>query len=182
MKRIGKELWKNKTLYLMALPLMAACFLFSYLPMPGIVVAFKDYNFRDGIWGSPWCGLDNFKFFFNSTSFKTITVNTLWINFNNIFWSTILAVLFAICLNEITNYKLKKIYQIFMFIPYFFSAIIVGRFVLMLFSNSYGLVNTVIKAFGGTPIEWYNSPQYWVKILVGTNLWKHLGYSVIIYI
>ena len=182
LKNVGKELWKNKVFYLMTLPLVACSFLFSYLPMPGLVVAFKDYDFQGGIWNSPWCGFDNFKYFFSSNSFSTITFNTLWINFNNILWSTILAVVFSICLNEIKSNKAKKIYQIFMFIPYFFSAVIVGRFVYMVFSNNYGMLNQVLEAIGLSGTDWYSHPEYWVKILVGTNLWKNLGYNIIIYV
>lgn len=179
---IGKELWKNKILYLMVVPLLALCILFSYLPMPGLVVAFKDFSLRDGIWGSPWNGIENFKYFFESTSFTRVTFNTLWINLNNILWSTVLAVVFAICFNEIKGARRKKLYQIFMFIPYFFSAVIVGRFVYLMFSNNFGLINQAIEALGAQGIDWYTHPEYWVKILVGTNLWKNVGYNVIIYI
>lgn len=179
---VGKELWKNKVLYLMTVPILLLCFLFSYLPMPGIVMAFKDFDLREGIWGSSWNGIENFKRFFESTSFARVTFNTIWINFNNILWGTVLAVVFAICFNEIKGARRKRIYQIFMFIPYFFSAVIVGRFVDLLFSTNAGIINQVIGTLGGQEIEWYSSPQYWVKILVGTNLWKNVGYNMIIYI
>ena len=178
----GKEIWKNKVLYAMVLPILLLCFLFSYLPMPGLAVAFKDFKISDGIWGSEWNGIENFRRFFESTSFVRVTVNTLWINLNNILWSTVLAVAFAICFNEIKGARRKRVYQIFMFIPYFFSAVIVGRFVYLIFSNNYGMLNQVLEALGAQGIEWYSHPEYWVKILVGTNLWKNVGYNVIIYI
>ena len=180
--RQERELWKNRYLYLMAAPALIIYFLFSYAPMYGILIAFKKYNFRDGIFGSPWCGFDNFLFYFKTDDFYRTTFNTLWINFNNILWETVLAVLFAIFLNEIRSRFFKRTFQVLMFLPYFFSAIIIGKFVTLLFSIDYGLVNQVIKALGNQPVDWYLNPQYWVKILVGAHLWKHTGYSVIIYI
>ena len=181
MKRTN-ELWKNKYFYLMALPALAIYFLFSYAPMYGIIIAFKKFNYRDGILGSPWNGLNNFVFYFQTDDFYRTTFNTLWINFNNILWETVLAVLFAVFLNEIRSRFFKRTFQVLMFLPYFFSAIIIGKFVTLLFSIDYGLVNQVIKALGNQPVDWYLNPQYWVKILVGAHLWKHTGYSVIIYI
>ena len=166
----------------MAAPALIIYFLFSYAPMYGILIAFKKYNFKDGIFGSPWNGFNNFLFYFKTDDFYRTTFNTLWINFNNILWEAVLAVLFAIFLNEIRNRFIKKSFQILMFLPYFFSAIILGKFVTLLFSIDYGLVNQVLKAFDGQPVDWYLQPQYWVKILVGAHLWKHTGYSVIIYI
>ena len=166
----------------MALPALAIYFLFSYAPMYGIIIAFKKFNYRDGIFGSPWNGFKNFVFYFTTDDFTRTTFNTLWINFNNILWETVLAVVFAIFLNEIRNNSMKKVYQILMFLPYFFSAIIIGKFVSMLFSIDYGVINHALEALGNQPVDWYLKPEYWVKILVGAHLWKHVGYSVIIYI
>ncbi len=177
-----RELWKNRYYYLLALPAIALYFIFSYAPMPGIIIAFKNYNFRDGIFGSPWYGFKNFEFYFKSDDFLRTTINTLWINFNNILWETVLAVIFAIFINEVRKTFYKRAFQILMFLPYFFSSIIVAKFVNLLFNIDYGIINHGLAALGTAPVQWYLDPQYWVKILVGTHLWKHVGYSVIIYL
>lgn len=176
------ELWKNRAYYLMALPAIILFFLFAYLPMPGIIIAFKDYNFVDGIFGSPWAGLKNFQFFFKSIYAGRTTFNTIWINLNNLVWGTTVAVAFAIMLNEIRHRTLKRVYQNVMFLPFFLSAIVVGKFVSMMFSDKLGLVNQFLDLIGASSIPWYSSPEYWVKIIVGTNIWKGTGYSVIVYL
>ncbi|MCG8484953.1 MAG: ABC transporter permease subunit [Clostridia bacterium] len=177
-----RELWKNRSYYMMILPAIIVFFLFSYLPMPGIIIAFKDYNFMDGIFGSPFIGLENFKFFFMSEYAWRTTFNTLWINANNIFWGTFIAVMFAIMLNEMRNMHLKKLYQNLMFIPYFLSVIILSRIVGMIFNNEIGIANRLIEFLGGDPISWTTEAKHWVKIIVGTNIWKGVGYGVIIYL
>lgn len=176
------ELWKNRAYYLMAVPGLAVLIAISYLPYPGMILAFKNFNPLDGIYGSPWAGFENFKFFLDNGDFLRITFNTLWINFNNILWGTILAVVFALMLNEMKNRSLKKLFQSIMFIPYFFSFAIVGKIVLLLFSNDNGLVNELIEFFNGDAKQWYTDPAPWVKILVSTNIWKNVGYTVIIYL
>jgi putative aldouronate transport system permease protein len=166
----------------MALPALLVFIVLAYGPMPGIVLAFKKFNLKAGIWESPWNGIDNFLFYFSGEDFKRTTLNTLWINFNNWFWETVVAVLFAIFLNEIRRQFFKRTYQFFIFLPYFFSPVIVARMIYLLFNDSYGLVNQVLQALGGRAVEWYMDPRYWVKILVGADVWKFAGYSVVIYL
>lgn len=166
----------------MALPAVLIFFLFSYLPVPGMIIAFKNYNFKDGIFGSPFIGLKNFEFFFKSEYAFRTTFNTLWINFNSILWGTIIAVFFAIILNEINNRYAKKIYQNLMFLPYFLSAIIIGKFVSMIFSDDMGLMNQLLGILGMSSVDWNMHAEYWVKIIVGVNIWKGTGYAVIIYL
>ncbi|UKS28303.1 ABC transporter permease subunit [Paenibacillus sp. HWE-109] len=179
---IVRELWTNRPYYLMALPGLLILFAFSYLPYPGIIIAFKNFNPIKGIFGSPWSGLDNFRFFLSNGDFLRITFNTFWINFNQILWGTILAVVFAVLLNEIKNNGMKKWFQSILFLPYFFSFVIVGKLVLLIFKNENGLANEWIEIFHGVPIDWYTSPQYWVKIIASASIWKNVGYSVIIYL
>jgi putative aldouronate transport system permease protein len=176
------ELVKNRWLYLMALPALLVYVLVSYGPMPGIVIAFKNYNLQDGVWRSPWCGLDNFLFYFRTDDFRRTTLNTLWINFNDWLWETVVAVLFAVFLNEIRRAFFKRTYQFFIFLPYFFSPIIVARLVYLLFNMDYGVVNQVLRALGGAGVDWYMDPGYWVRILVTADVWKYAGYSIIIYL
>ncbi len=176
------ELLKNRAYYLMALPAMIIFFLFAYLPMPGIIVAFKDFNFSDGLFRSPWNGLKNFRFYFTSSDFLRTTFNTVWLNLNNIFWGTLLAVIFALLLNEIRNKSLKRLFQSLMFIPYFFSFVIVSKFILLIFSIDHGLINNIIRALGGEAVKWYMLPDVWRPILIATSVWKNVGYTVIIYL
>lgn len=176
------EIWHNRSYYMMALPALIVIFLFCYLPYPGIIIAFKNYNPMDGIFGSPWSGMKNFEFFLTSGDFSRITFNTLWINFNQILWGTILAVIFALFLNEIQNKTLKKWFQSLMFLPYFFSFVIVSKLILLVFKSEHGLANEILTGIGMEPIEWYTQPQHWVEIIVSTSIWKNIGYTVIIYL
>ncbi|WP_256758390.1 sugar ABC transporter permease [Cohnella sp. WQ 127256] len=176
------EFRKNGSYYAMAVPGLLILFAFAYLPYPGMIIAFKNFNPLKGIYGSDWSGFDNFKFFLDNGDFLRITFNTLWINFNYILWGTLLAITFALMLNEIKNAKMKKFFQSVMFLPYFFSFVIVGKLILLLFKNEHGLVNELIQSFNGEPVQWYIEAEHWVKIIVSTNIWKNVGYSVIIYL
>lgn len=176
------ELWKNRAYYLMGLPGIALIFIFAYLPYPGIIIAFKNFNPLKGIFGSPWSGIENFKYFLTSEDFLRITFNTIWINVNQILWGTILAVMFALFLNEIRNQTMKRWFQSILFLPYFFSFVIVGKLILLIFKNDHGLANELISHFHGDAVAWYTQPQYWVKIIVSASIWKNVGYSVIIYL
>lgn len=166
----------------MALPGLLFFLIFSYMPLPGVVLAFKDYNFADGIFGSKWVGLKNFEFFFNGDYAWRTTFNTLFINANYIVFGTLVAVAFAILLNEIRKSFARRLYQSLMFLPYFFSAIVVGNFVYLMFSSKYGLVNQLLSALNSPPVDWYANAQYWVAILVGIFIWKNTGYAVVLYL
>jgi putative aldouronate transport system permease protein len=176
------ELVKNRSYYLMMLPALIVFVFFVYAPLPGIILAFKNYDFAKGILGSPWNGLRNFRFYFYTDNWRRTTFNTLWINFNNTLWETVVAVVFAIFLNEIAHRFFKRTFQVLIFLPYFFSAVIIGRFVYMFFNTDYGIVNQAIKLFAGQPKPWYMEPRHWVKILVTASVWKYAGYSIIIYL
>jgi putative aldouronate transport system permease protein len=180
--RKKNEFVKNRSYYLMMLPALIIFILFAYAPLPGLVLAFKNYDFAKGIFGSPWNGLKNFRFYFYTSNWSRTTFNTLWINFNNTLWETVIAVAFAIFLNEIFNRFFKRTFQVLIFLPYFFSEVIIARFVYMFFNTDYGIVNQIIKLFGSDPVSWYTQPQYWVKILVTASVWKYAGYSIVIYL
>ena len=176
------EIWKNKLYYLIALPGILYFVIFAYLPMPGIIIAFKDYNYLDGIFGSKWVGFKNFEFFFKSEYAWKTTFNALFINGNYIVFGTVTAILFSLMLNEIRQVVFKKLYQNLMFLPYFISTVVVAQFVYIILSDEYGLLNIFLKAFGLDAVQWYQNASYWVPILVIINIWKTTGYSVIIYL
>ncbi|GKS10936.1 sugar ABC transporter permease [Paenibacillus chitinolyticus] len=182
-----KDINKNKALLLMVLPGTIWFLFFSYLPMAGMVIAFKQYRYsRDGFWASivesKWVGLQNFKFLFSTNDAYIITRNTLLYNSVFIIVGLVLAVLLAIVLSEIVNKRLAKIYQTGMFLPYFLSWVIVGYFVFSFLSFDKGLVNKVGAMFGIDPTQWYNNPTYWPLIIILVFLWKSVGYNSVVYL
>ncbi len=184
-KQLEKKKRKKFTTYelqLYSLLLIPAIlvFVFSYLPMGGIIIAFKDYKYNLGILGSEWVGFDNFKFFFVSDAFTRITWNTLYMNFLFILTSHAAAVFVAILLFEVRSRKQTKVYQTILITPYFISWVIVAYIVYALL-NSNGIVNTLIKSAGGDPVDWYTKPGYWPVILVICNLWKGIGMNSVMY-
>lgn len=156
-------------------------FVFSYLPMVGIIIAFKKYKYSTGIFGSEWCGFDNFKFFFQSKDFLNITVNTLYMNFLFIITGTVASVLVAIFLYHITRRACVKTYQTILITPHFLSWVIVGYMVFALLSNEYGFINRILELFGKEPVDWYAEPDKWPAILAIVNIWKHVGMDSVIY-
>ncbi len=182
-----KNLYRNKALLFMVLPGAIWFFFFSYLPLAGTIVAFKQYRFnRDGFWASiarsEWVGWDNFKFLFSTSDAYTITRNTLLYNLAFIVLGLIFSVLMAIILSELVNRKLSKLYQTGMFLPYFLSWVIVGYFVFSFLSMDRGLLNQILGWFGMDPIQWYSEAKYWPYIMVIVNLWKSIGYSSVVYL
>lgn len=182
-----KNLIKNKVMLLMVLPGTIWFFFFSYLPLAGTVVAFKQYRFhRDGFWASivnsDWVGWDNFKFLFSTNDAYIITRNTLLYNFAFIFIGLVLSVAMAVLLSELVNKKMAKVYQTGMFLPYFLSWVIVGYFVFSFLSMDRGMLNQILGWFGAEPIQWYSEAKYWPYILVLVNLWKMVGYNSVVYL
>ncbi len=176
------EMNKNKVLYLMCLPGLLKLILFNYIPLGGIWIAFTDYKVTDGIFGSKFVGLRNFKLFFGTGAMAWIvTWNTLVLNFWGIIFGTLMQITIAIFMNEIRNQAFKKITQALMFFPYFLSWVVVGAIVYALFSTDVGVVNRLLKSLGSEPVRWYTETQYWKPILVICNVWKWSGYSSIIY-
>lgn len=178
-----KELKKNRQLYAMCIPAIIFLIMFCYIPLAGIWMAFTDYNVEYGIFGSPFVGLKNFNHFFtNSTGMGwKVIYNTLYINFFGLIFGTIIPITLAICFNEIGGKVFKKVTQSAMFFPYFLSWVVVGAILYAFFSNDTGLVNTMLKNFGGTPIRWYAEKQYWKTIIITADVWKWCGYNSIIY-
>ncbi|MNI20661.1 putative multiple-sugar transport system permease YteP [compost metagenome] len=154
----------------------------NYMPMVGIVMAFKDVNFTDGPLGSPWNGIDNFKYLFSTEAAWNTTLNTLSYNSIFIFLNLVIGVGMAVMLYEVKSRKLSRIYQSAMFFPYFLSMVVISYLVLAFLGIESGYVNTsILKALGMEPIDWYVTPEYWRYILPFVNVWKNIGYYVVIY-
>ena len=169
-------------IYLMALPGLIYLFINNYMPMPGIVLAFKDYKATDGIFGSKWVGLRNFKYLFETEDAFIITRNTILYNVAFIVFGTALSILVAIILSELTS-RFKKFYQSVILLPYLISMVIVSYLVFAFLSSENGFVNnTILKALGIDAINWYSEKKYWPFILIFVYLWKNVGYTCIIYL
>jgi multiple sugar transport system permease protein/putative aldouronate transport system permease protein len=145
-------------------------------------MAFTDFNVVDGIFGSKFVGIDNFKYFFSTSSMGwRVTYNTLFINFFGIILGLIVPISIAISFNEIRNKVFKKLTQSFMFFPYFLSWVVVGAIIYGLFSSDVGVVNHLLRSLGLEPVKWYAEPKYWKAIIIFSSMWKWSGYSSIIY-
>ena len=177
-----KELAKNKVLYLMLLPGLLVLLVNNYLPMFGIVIAFKDYNYAKGFWKSDWVGFNNFEYLFNSKAAFLITRNTILYNVAFIVIAATVAVVLAIIFNELLNRRISKFYQSVVFLPYFFSWVVISYLVFALLSSDMGFVNKILISNGMQPVEWYVDPRFWPLIIILVNTWKWTGYDSIIYL
>jgi len=168
-------------LMLMAAPALMLFLIFNYLPLSGIVIAFKNFRVVDGIWGSPWAGFSNFKFFFGSQDAWRITKNTLMMNSLFISIGLIVSVTFAIMLSELKSRWLVKTYQTVFFFPYFVSWVVAGYMLYAFLNIDLGILNSWLGKIGIEPVRWYLEPGYWKGILILSYLWKNVGYFSIIY-
>ncbi|WP_079423944.1 ABC transporter permease subunit [Clostridium oryzae] len=166
----------------MLLPATIYFFIFAYLPMAGVVIAFKSLDYSKGIFGSPWVGFDNFKFFFISGQAFSVTRNTILYNLAFILVNTCLQVTMAIFLAEIKGKYFKKITQSLMFLPYFISWVIVGVMVYNLFNFENGTLNSFLKALHLHTIDVYSKPTAWIFIIIIFSAWKNVGYGTVLYL
>jgi putative aldouronate transport system permease protein len=161
---------------------LVVVFLISYMPMPGIVLAFKNYRVAQGIWGSDWVGLNNFQFLLNSGIAWEIIRNTLVLNALFIIAAQVCSVTMAVLMNEVYHTHIAKVYQSILFFPHFVSWVLVGFFTFAFLNSDTGYVNALLVSLGRDPVNWYAEPQYWYAILVFLSVWKGLGYFTIIYL
>ena len=166
----------------MMFPGMLYFFINNYMPMPGIIVAFKKYSKRKGIYGSDWCGLKNFKFLFRNDA-GIIIRNTLLYNVVFIILGMVAGVTLAILITSVTSKKLKKLYQSAILLPFLVSIVIISYIVFAFLSVENGMINNgVLKIMGKEAVSWYSEAKYWPIILTFVNLWKGVGYGTLIYI
>ncbi len=166
---------------LMSLPGVLLLVVFNYLPMIGIVIAFKDYNPNLGIWGSAWNGLDNFKFFFTSQDAARTIRNTLMYSSSFLVLDLICAVGLALMFYNLRSKRALKFYNTVVILPRFMSPVIIAFIVYIILNPSYGLLNQLIIALGGSKIQWYSNSKYWPAILTITHIWQTVGMNCIIY-
>lgn len=177
-----KKLKKFLPVYLMVLPGFVYMFINNYMPMPGLMLAFKKFKFSKGIWGSPWYGVKNFTFLINSYDLGTILKNTICYNLGFIVIDTIFAVGVAIMLSEVNRKKLQQLFQTVILIPYLLSYVIISYIVYAFFGADCGMVNnSILIPLGIQPVSWYTEASRWPGILTFVHVWKSFGYSSVIY-
>ncbi len=189
-KRPSKSNFKialqNWPLYTMFIPGFILTFIFSYLPMFGMIIPFKKINLRDGIFSSPWVGFENFKLLFKSSNVWVAIRNTVLYNFIWIFLGLVIAVGLAIILSGLRNKFARKTYQTVLIMPHFLSMVIVAYLVMAFLNIENGFINNTILPWlqgkDADKINWYAKPEAWPLILTIVNIWKTAGYNSVVYI
>lgn len=180
-RNVWKEVRKCKWLYVMlAIPLLQYL-LFRYAPLTGIQVAFKNYNIFKGMWDSPWAGMKYFKEMFANPQFWSALRNTVVLNLLDLIFGFPVPIILAIMLYEMRSRKLKRVYQTLMYLPHFLSWVIVGSLVSKLFGST-GMVNNIIKATGGSGVNFLMDETNWIVMYVATGIWQSAGWGTIIYL
>lgn len=181
-----KRFWKNRQLTALALPGFVWFIIFAYLPLIGITIAFKDYriygSFFDNLVQSKWVGFENFQFLFSTNDAMEMIRNTIGYNAIFIVLNILVPLILAIMLEALLNKRTSRIYQTLMFFPYFLSWVIIDYFVYAFLSQDKGFINGLIVSMGGDKVSWYSNTAAWPGLLVFINIWKGLGYNIVIYL
>jgi putative aldouronate transport system permease protein len=179
--RLKHDFSINKTLYLLAIPVLLYFFLFHYVPMYGVIIAFKRYVPARGIVGSPWVGWQNFRSFFSSYYFFRLVRNTILINVYAVFFGFPAPILLALLINELRFTAFKRVVQTISYIPHFVSTVVVAGIIID-FTRSDGFINQIVTLLGGAPRNLLMQPEYFRAIFVGSGIWQEIGYQSIIYL
>ena len=174
-----RESWQ---LYLCILPAMTYLFIFHYLPIYGLQIAFRDYMPGLGITSSPWVGLTYFERFFQSFQLPVLLRNTILINIYTLLIAFPIPIVFALLLNEVKNLPYKKIVQNITYIPHFISTVVLVSMIILFTSPTIGAINKMIGFFGQTPIDFMGQSQWFRTLLIGSDIWQSMGWNSIIYI
>ena len=177
-RRLMRRFWQ---LYLFVLPPIITTFIWHYIPLYGVVIAFKDYKVIDGILGSDWAGLEHFMAFFRDPYFEPIRWNTIRISLYS-FATFPCSIIFALMINELTNHKFKKTVQMISYMPHFISTVVVCAMVHMFFNVDGGIVNNAIVALGGEPVPFMYKAKYFDHLYVWSGVWQGIGWGTIIYL
>ena len=182
-KTLSTRIWDHRYVYLLMLPGIAAVILFHYVPMYGIQLAFKDFNFRLGIWGSPWNGLDNFRMMFDNPLFQRAFWNTLIISFGRLLTGFPVPIILVLLINELKNQKFKKVTQTVLFMPHFVSWIVIAGLIFNMFNVTTGLYGNLMRMITGeTPRSILTDPALFRGQLYISAIWKNAGWGMVIYL
>jgi putative aldouronate transport system permease protein len=181
MMKKPKSFLRHWQIYVLLLPAIIYLFIFSYMPMYGVHISFRNYSAKWGIWGSEWVGLDYFKQFITYPNFKLLMKNTFEIGAYSLALFPA-SVIFALMLNEVKNQRFKKVVQMVSYMPYFLSTVVVCSLVTLLMNGKTGAINGIIELFGGTRQDFLTKPELFADIYVLSGLWQSLGWGAIIYI
>lgn len=181
-----KDTWKsvkrNKYLYILFMPVLIHYILFKYLPMYGVIIAFKNYNLFKGISESPWVGLRYFEQFLDSVYFWRLIRNTLAINFYDILLGFPAPIILALLLNEVTKNSFKRVVQTISYLPHFISAVVIVSMTVNFLNPTTGLINNIIASLGFPRVEFLSDHRYFWGVFTAMNIWKNIGYGSIIYL
>jgi len=177
-----RYVWTNRYLYLLLAPCVVYFIIFNYVPMYGLILAFKDFKFAKGIIGSAWVGFDNFKYLFGLDRFYEVLKNSLFLSVLRLVLYFPVPIILALALNEIPFIFYKRVTQTFIYLPYFISWAVIGGILINILSPSWGVVNMVIKSLGGDPVFFMGDARYFRGIVVISNIWKNAGWDTILYL
>jgi putative aldouronate transport system permease protein len=186
LKGNGQSAWryfnKKKYLYLLLIPGIAYFLIFNYIPMYGIIIAFKNFNFAKGILASDWIGLDNFKYMFGLSDFYQVFWNSLYLSILRIIFGFPFPILLALLINEIKSRTYQRISQTIIYLPHFISWVVIGGILMNFLSPSWGLINIALKQIGAEPVFFLAEEAYFRPIVLLSSIWKESGWGTIIYL
>ena len=177
-----KQARQHWQLYLFLLPTIVYFLVFRFYPMYGLQLAFKNYRAVDGIAGSKWVGLDNYRYFFAAADFKTLMFNTLSVSLGTLIFSFPLPILLALLLNQLPSIRYKKLVQTTVYAPHFISTVVLVGIISLFFSPSSGIVNFIIQWLGGTPIHFMGQASWFRPLYIGSDIWQNAGWGSILYL
>lgn len=180
-EKVRKDFKKNKWVYVMAIPMIVFFILFCYGPMYGILIAFQDYNPRQGIMGSTWVGLKHFKSYFNSMYFARTFKNTALISIESLLFGFPAAIILALMINELKNAKFKRVVQTVTYLPQFISLVVICGMVID-FTGTDGLLNAILSHFGVEATNWLTKPEWFRPIYIISGMWQSMGWDSIVYL
>ena len=179
---VVNEMKRHWQLYVMLILPLAYLIIFAYIPMGGVIIAFKDYSIRGGIWGSEWVGFEHFINFFKTPDFIKLLRNTLILSLYNLVITFPMPIILALAVNELKSKAYKKVVQMVTYMPYFISTVVLVGTMKNIFSPRTGLINNIIALFGGAQTDFMGNPDLFRSMYVWSGVWQGMGYSAVIYI
>lgn len=182
LRRLRRNIWRDRYLFLLISPVVVYYIVFHYVPMYGAIIAFKDFSPGEGILGSPWVGLENFRTFFESFYFVRVVKNTFLLSLYSLLWGFPVPIIFALLLNELRHQLFKRSVQTISYLPHFISVVVVTGMIVKFVSPNDGVINKGLGAIGVGPIDFLSQPEWFRTIFVASEIWQGFGWGAIIYL